>query len=245
MRPRKQAMMTTLLRLLIPAMRRFDEHYPAAVQARYRRSDCLLRVLARFVFQQPNWFRFEPRWRDRPAFLRSLQHWFQLEEIPSDTTIRRRWDALLSTALRGLFAVVFREAQRQQLREPFRSPIDAHYLVAVDGTGGVSSTTIHCDSCLHKHHRQTVVAETGEELPLITYSHQTLGAVVVHPHAATVLPLCPETIGGRLAADVQDSEWKAAPQWFVPFRRAHPKLAGVFLGDARYANGPFIQALDS
>ena len=90
MRPRKQAMMTTLLRLLIPAMRRFDEHYPAAVQARYRRSDCLLRVLARFVFQQPNWFRFEPRWRDRPAFLRSLQHWFQLEEILSDTTIRRR-----------------------------------------------------------------------------------------------------------------------------------------------------------
>ena len=127
MRRRKQAMMTTLLRLLIPVMRRFDEQYPAAAQAHYRLSDCLLSVLAMFVFKQPNWFRFEPRWRNRPAFLRSLQHWFQLEEIPSD----------------------------------------AHYLVAVDGTGGVSSTTIHCDSCLHKHHRQTVVAETGEELPLV------------------------------------------------------------------------------
>jgi len=44
------------------------------------------------------------------------------------------------------------------------------YLLALDGTGYFSSKTIHCQSCLHKVHRN------GS----ITYSHQMLGAAIIH-----------------------------------------------------------------
>jgi len=44
-------------------------------------------------------------------------------------------------------------------------------LLALDGTGYFSSKTIHCQSCLHKVHRNGA----------ITYSHQMLGAAIIHP----------------------------------------------------------------
>ena len=76
------------------------------------------------------------------------------------------------------------------------------------------------------------------------YSHQVLGATLVHPEEATVLPFAPEANAGRDAAGVQDTELKTAFRWLTRFRRTRPKLAVVFLGDALYANGPCIKALD-
>ena len=108
----------------------------------------------------------------------------------------------------GCFRLVLCYAPRQNWLDPFRSPIDAHLLLAVDGTGGVS-TTIHCDAYLDNRHRSSVPildGEEDEEHPLITYSHQTLGAFMVHPVPvqSTVLPLYPEPIGGQVDAGVQD-----------------------------------------
>ena len=243
MRPRKEALITTLLSFLVARARAMDQDYPVAPQSRYLMSDCVLSVLAMFWFKQPNLFCFVQRCRQQPVFLRSVQHLFQLSAIPSDTTIRRRLDELPPAVLGEFFAVVFRYAQRQKLLEPFRSSLDGHLLLAVDGTSGVSSTKIHCDSCLQKRTRQAAWL-AGEEGPVVVYSHQTLGATLVHPAERTVLPFGPEAIAGRDAAGVQDSELKAAFRWLVQFRRTHPKLAVVLLGDALYANGPFIKALN-
>lgn len=247
MRPRKEALITTLLSFLVARARAMDQDYPVAPQSRYLVSDCVLSVLAMFWFKQPNLFCFVQRCRQQPVFLRSVQHLFQLSAIPSDTTIRRRLDELPPAVLGEFFAVVFRYAQRQKLLEPFRSSLDGHLLLAVDGTGGVSSTKIHCDSCLQKRTRRVSTERVGEDeiaTPVLVYSHQTLGAALVHPEEATVLPFAPEAIAGRDAAGVQDSELKAAVRWLRRFRRTHPKLAVVFLGDALYANGPFIEALN-
>jgi len=59
---------------------------------------------------------------------------------------------------------------------------DNCYLLALDGTGYFSSPTIHCDSCLQK-----VSSQTGA----VTYSHQMLGAAIVHPDFREVIPLAP------------------------------------------------------
>ena len=242
MRPRKEALMTTMLRKLEPLVRELDTQYPVAEQSRYQMSDCLLSVLAMFTFKQPNLFRFEQRWDDGSAFQRSVRRLFRLSSMPSDTTIRRRLDELPPEALSPFFQAIFRYAQRQKWLEAFRSPLDGHLLLAIDGTSGVSSATIHCDRCLQKRHRRPV--EGADETSLITYSHQTLGAVLVHPDERTVLPLCPEAIAGRNEAQVQDSELSAAHRWVAKFRGWHPQLAVVFLGDAWYANGPFVEALN-
>ena len=62
--------------------------------------------------------------------------------------------------------------------------VEGHYLLALDGTGYFSSNQIHCDSCLEKHHRNGTV----------TYSHQMLGAALIHPDKREVIPLMPEPI---------------------------------------------------
>ena len=56
--------------------------------------------------------------------------------------------------------------------------------MALDGTGYFSSKTIHCPSCLEKHHRDGST----------TYSHQMLGAALIHPDRREVIPLMPEPI---------------------------------------------------
>ena len=94
MRPRREAMMTTLLRKLKPTLSELDARHPVAKQAEYQVSDCVLSVLAMFVFKQPNLFRFEQEYRQRSSFLESLQQLFDISAIPSDTTIRRLLDPL-------------------------------------------------------------------------------------------------------------------------------------------------------
>jgi hypothetical protein len=46
-----------------------------------------------------------------------------------------------------------------------------HYLLALDGTTYHASQEVHCASCLERHHRNGTV----------TYSHQSLGVVLLHP----------------------------------------------------------------
>ena len=59
-----------------------------------------------------------------------------------------------------------------------------YLLIPCDGTGMFSSDSVHCENCCEKHHKDGKV----------TYYHQMLGAVVVHPDQREVFPLCPEPI---------------------------------------------------
>ncbi len=72
--------------------------------------------------------------------------------------------------LRAAFKGAFRGLQRGKALEEMVF-VDGHDLFALDGTGYFSSKEIHCDSCLEKHHRNGTV----------TYSHQMLGAALIHP----------------------------------------------------------------
>ena len=196
-----------------------------------------------FWFKQRALFRFVRRCRKQPVFLRLVKQLFQLSPISSDSTIRRCLDELPPPTSREFFSEVFRYAQRRKLLELFRSSLDRHLFLVVNGTGGVSSTKIHCDSCLQKRSQRSV-SLAGEVGSAVVYSHQTLEATLMHPEEATVLPLDPEAIAGRDTAGVQDTELKAAFRWLAQFRQQHPKLAVVFLGDALYADDPFIKALN-
>jgi len=126
--------------------------------------------------------------------------------------------------------------------EQFRRPLDGGLLLALDGTQGVSSATIHCSSCLVKQHRP-LDPDDPEEPERFTYSHQFLGAALVSPTSQTVLPLGPEPLAGRDERGVQVSELKGASRWLPKFRREHPHLQVILLGDALYGKEPLIQRL--
>ena len=135
-------------------------------------------------------------------------------------------------ACEPLFRDVFRRLQRGKVLERFVY-LDGHYLLSLDGTTYFSSTKIHCPSCLEKHHR-------GGD---VTYSHQLLGATLVHPDLKEVIPLAPEPIIQQDGHTKNDCERNATRRWLKQFRQEHPHLPVIVVEDALSANAPHLKDL--
>ena len=97
--------------------------------------------------------------------------------------MRERLDQVDPTGLRWVYRKRFAALQRGKGLEGFEVFGD-HYLLSLDGTGVFSSQEIHGDQCCEQHHRDGKV----------TYYHQGLGAVFVHPDHCEVFPLVLEPI---------------------------------------------------
>ena len=132
-----------------------------------------------FSLKDPSLLAFQERRNDD-----NLRNLFGIAHIPSDTQLREILDPVEPRRLRPLFDAVFRQLQRGKALEPFVF-YRGCYLLSVDGTGYFSSSSIHCNSCLEKVDKQTGA---------VTYQHQMLGAVLVHPDHREVIPLAPEPI---------------------------------------------------
>ena len=141
-------------------------------------------------------------------------------------------DPVDPTHLRPMFLDVFRCLQRGKALKDFVF-LDGHYLISLDGTGYFSSSTIKCASCLEKHHRNGTV----------TYSHQMLGAVLVHPDRKEVIPLAPEPIIKADGDAKNDCERNATRRWLKLFRQEHPHLPIVVVEDGLAANAPHVRDL--
>ena len=123
--------------------------------------------------------------------------------------------------LRAPFREIFRRLQRGQALKRFVY-LDGHYLLSLDGTTYFSSSKIHCSSCLEKHHHNGSV----------TYSHQLLGATLVHPDLKEVIPLAPEPIIQQDGQTKNDCERNATRRWLKRFRQEHPHLPVIVVEDA-------------
>ena len=77
-------------------------------------------------------------------------------------------------------------------------------------------------SCLEKQHRGGG----------ITYSHQLLGATLVHPDLKEVIPLAPEPIIQQDGHTKNDCERNATRRWLKKFREEHPHLPVIVVEDA-------------
>src|SRR3989442_7156257 len=146
--------------------------------------------------------------------------------------MRERLDPVSPESLRPSFQLVFRQLQRGKALEDMVF-LEGHYLVALDGTGYFSSPTIHCDSCLHKAHRNGSV----------TYYHQMLGAAIIHPDFRAVIPLMPEPIVKQDGTEKNDCERHAAKRFIAKLRQDHPHLKVIITEDALSSNAPHIETL--
>src|ERR1700751_2828197 len=109
--------------------------------------DALLSAFAMFSRKSPSLLAF-----DKHRAEGHLGTVYSIGCVPCDTQMRERLDPVSPESLRPVFKSVFRQLQRGQALEPLAC-LDGPYLVALDGTGYVSSKTIHGASCLHKVHR--------------------------------------------------------------------------------------------
>jgi hypothetical protein len=71
-----------------------------------------------------------------------------------------------------------------------------------------------------------------------------LGACIVHPDKPNVTPLCPETIQNGDGLEKNDCERNAAKRFIDNFKREHPHLKVIILGDGISSNAPYIRILE-
>lgn len=191
--------------------------------------DALMAGYAVFALKAPSLLAFDKQRCSDEANLKSL---FGLQHVPCDTQMRTILDDIDPQQLRPAFTGVFRQLQRGNALEPFVF-FQSHYLLALDGTSYFSSEQIHCSSCLQKKSRNGKVA----------YSHQMLGAALVHPDLKEVIPLCPEPIIKQDGDTKNDCERNASRRFLEHFRREHPKLPVIVVEDALSANAPHLADL--
>jgi hypothetical protein len=194
-------------------------------------ADALMAGFAVFALKAPSLLAFDKQRCSDEVNLKSL---FGLKHVPCDTQMRVILDDVDPQQLRPGFTSIFRQLQRGNALEPFVF-FQGHYLLALDGTGYFSSETIHCASCLEKKSRNGKIA----------YSHQMLGAVLVHPDLKEVIPLCPEPIIKQDGDTKNDCERNASRRFLVHFRQEHPKLPIIVVEDALSSNAPHLADLQA
>jgi hypothetical protein len=190
-------------------------------------TDALMSAFAMFSLKAPALLAF-----DKERAEGNLQTIYGIERVPCDTPMRTILDPVSPKVLRPVFKSVFRQLQRGKALEPMMF-LDGHYLLALDGTEYFSSKTIHCASCLHRVHRNGA----------ITYTHQMLGAAIIHPDPRAVIPLMPEPMVNRDGTDKNDGERNAAKRFVAKLRQDHPHLKFIVTEDSLSANAPHIETL--
>jgi hypothetical protein len=191
--------------------------------------DALMSAFAMFSLKDPSLLAFDQRRRNPKDNFRTI---YGIDHVPCDTQMRAILDPVNPANLQPYFRDVFRRLQRGKVLERFVY-LDDHYLLSLDGTTYFSSTKIHCPSCLEKHHRGGGV----------TYSHQLLGATLVHPDLKEVLPLAPEPIIHQDGQTKNDCERNATRRWLKKFRQEHPRLPVIVVEDGLSANAPHLRDL--
>ena len=189
--------------------------------------DALMSAFAMFSLKAPSLLSF-----DKQRAEGTVKTIYGLDRVPCDTRMRERLDLVAPESLRHAFTLGLRQLQRGKALEPMVF-LDGHSVVALDGTGYFSSKPIHCNSCLHKEHRN------GQ----VTYYHQRLGAAIIHPDFRAVIPLMPEPIVQQDGTTKNDGERNAAKRCITRLRQDHPHLKCIITEDALSANAPHIETL--
>ena len=190
-------------------------------------TDALMAAFALFSLKSPSLLAF-----DKHRVEGNLGTIYAIDHVPCDTQMREILDPVFPESVRPLFKRIFGQLQRGKALESMLF-LDDYYLLALDGTEYFSSKTIHCASCLQKTHRN------GS----ITYSHQMLGAALIHPDQRTVIPLMPEPIVKQDGTAKNDCERNAAKRFITKLRQDHPHLKFIVTEDSLSSNAPHIETL--
>jgi hypothetical protein len=222
---RKHLSADALFRLVHTGFDHIPDYRPADVDIAL--SDVLMSAFAMFSLKAPSLLAF-----DKERAEGNLHTIYGITRVPCDTHMREILDPVSPKLLRPMFTSLFRQLQRGKALTAMTF-LDGHYLVALDGTSYFSSKTIHCASCLHQVHRN------GS----ITYTHQMLGAAIIHPDVRAVIPLMPAAIVKPDGTGKNDCERNAAKRFVANLRHDHPPLRCIVTEDSLSSNAPHIETL--
>ena len=192
----------------------------------YSMSDIGLAAFSAFFMQSPSFLAHqkalaELRGRSNANTL------FGMTTIPSDNHIRQMLDGAPTDHFDALFGRIVSDLDASGGLKLMRR-LGGRVLVALDGSEHFCSRKIHCPHC------STRKRSDGE----IEYFHSFVGATLVAPGHATVLPLPPEFVRPQDGAKKQDCEPNAARRWLSRVGRDYAWLRPVYLGDDLYGHQP-------
>ncbi len=231
LRLRKTLSLPPLLKRIRQEFSRLPDHRQGS-GVTYSLPDVLMTAVAMFSLKDETLLAFDEL-REDPVRLVNLRTLYGVKKVLCDTQLRTVLDQVDPYLLRPAFRAVHQELQKQGVLESYRCL--GKFLVSLDGTGLYSSGSISCPECCSKQHRN------GD----VTYYHQLLAAVIVHPDQSTVLPLFPEAITRQDGTTKNDCEHNASQRLIPDIRRAFPRLDMIALQDALACNGPHIKTLQA
>jgi len=194
--------------------------------------DILISVFAMFSLKYPSLLSFE---QQTPFERQNLKELFELEELCSDSQMRKVLDQVPPQLLMQCFAKYFEKLQQLKVVRPFLFR-NKHFLVSIDGVHFFHSNKIKCKRCQVVNHRN------GE----VSYNHSMLGAVLVHPYQKEVFPLACEAIQKQDGVSKNDCELNAAKRLLRHLAQYYENLPITLLGDSLFANEPHLkQAIDN
>src|SRR3954467_9466971 len=155
-----------------------------------------------------------------------------MSAIPSDNHIRQMLDGNSPAAFDGLFIKALETVAAADGLSAFRR-LGGRLLIALDGTEHHCSRKIGCPQCSTRRR-----ADGGVEC-----FHSFLGASVVAPGHAQVLPLPAEFITPQDGAGKQDCERAAAKRWLARHGAGVARFRPGYLGDDLQARQPIVQAI--
>ena len=161
----------------------------------------------------------------------NCQTLFGITAIPSDNYIRLMLDGAPTAAFDPLF---MKAIETPEVLAPFKR-LGGRVLIALDGTEHHCSRKVRCARCSTRKR-----ADGGTE-----YFHTFLGASIVAPGHAHVLPLAPEFIVPQDGAEKQDCERRAVKRWLAQHASTLAHLLPVFLGDDLFACQPVAAAIQA
>ena len=145
---------------------------------------------------------------------------------------RRRPDPVSPVQYRLAFQQVPQRAQRGKVLRRM-SAWRGHYLVAMDGTGTFSSQRVHGPCYLRARHRSGSV----------TYSHQQLYAVLVHPDQRQVLPMAVEAVRNGDGSTKNDCERCAWTRLVPVMASLYRRMKLIVIADGLFSQGTQIRLL--
>lgn len=192
-------------------------------------ADALMSGFAMFSLKDPSLLTFEER-RETDSNLKSI---YGIKKAPGDTQMRTILDEVDPEGIRPVFPRVYRELERSGELRKFVF-LEGSYLASLDGTGYFSSKEIYCASCMQK-----VNKKTGE----VTYYHQMVGGVIIHPNCREVIALMPEPIVKQDGKKKNDCERNATKRFLARLKQDYPDVVFTITEDALSPNAPHIREI--
>ena len=192
--------------------------------------DILMSGLAIFGLKYPSLLKFDEQ-RNEERIRSNLKSLYGVEQAPCDTQLRAVLDLVDPAELRAPFIEINQRLYKKKFLEDFRYL--GSFLVSIDGTGQFYSSNIHCSDCCERHH------QNGQ----VSYYHQLLAAVLVHPDRKQVIPLFPEAITHQDGETKNDCEANASKRLLEQLHGAFPNWPLRVVEDSLSANGPHIKLL--